>query len=167
MDKLVVWQKRKEFFESILENLFRKPNKIDLILEQAEYYVSPDINETFFTEETGDCAINTKGVYNNINFSFWYSIWQFGDVLKISMILDDSNIYGAVIEDYFEEVKFLWGKNNEPRLDVSHGKVLYEWEFCVPNLYESYLNQEKFVLGVRHMHFRLLRMISDYCLSKN
>ncbi len=163
MEKLELFEKRRQFFEHVLENINRDPIEIDKVLSQDAFYVKPDKENTFYAVESGDLAICVKGNFFEKDFSVWYSAWQFGDYLKIGVAFYDNDLQGILITDDFNESHYLWGNDISPRVDVSHGCVLYEWEFDVPNLYDNYKNQERFILGMRHMHFRVMRIIHDEC----
>jgi len=56
---------------------------------------------------------------------------------------------------------YFW--DNEPKQFIRGDKMFYEWEFNVPNFYDSYLTQERYILGIRHMHFRVMRIVHDAC----
>ena len=77
--------------------------------------------------------------------------------------MNDESLQGVFLADTHNEVQSLWNRVG-PSIDVSHGCVFYDWEFEVPELYDNYKNQEKYILGVRHMHFRTMKVIHDECL---
>lgn len=163
MEKEILMKKRTEFFSEILKQLHKAPARIDKVLQQDQYYVAPDQENTFYDCENGDIAICISGTFHKKEFNVYYSIWQIGDILRIGVVIYDEELHGAFGSDTHNEVFHLWGPKHEPRIDVSHGCVFYDWEFEVPGLYDSYLNQEKFILGLRHMHFRVMRIIHDEC----
>lgn len=163
MDKETLHAQRKKFFQAILENLNRPPIKIDHILSQAQYYVPVNAEKTFFDETTGDFAINVTGEFFETPFEIWYSLWQLGDILKIGVAIYDSKFWPALAADEHEEAHYIWGEQVAPRVDTSHGCVLYEWTFNNPALYDSYKEQEFYILGVRHLHFRIMRIMHDQC----
>lgn len=163
MDKETLKTKRTQFFENILDHMNRPPARIDKILQQDVFYIEPDKENTFYDAEAGDLAICITGKFFDKTFTLYYSFWQLGDMLRIGIALDDDELFAAFPSDNHNEVTYLWGLKNEPRVDISHGCVFYDWEFSVENLYDSYKNQEKFILGARHMHFRTMRIIHDQC----
>lgn len=163
MDKATLFAKRKEFFEEILTHLQRAPTKVDELLSQDKYHIYPDMENTLSNPEYGDVAISIKGEFFGQKFNVYYTLWQLGDILKIGVALYDEEIQGAFTSDSHNEVFYIWGNKNDPRIDVAHGCVFYDWEFDVPNLYNNYKHQERFILGVRHMHFRVMRIIYDEC----
>lgn len=163
MDKATLVAKRTEFFQAILDQLRREPARIDHILQQAQFYMPINEENTFFDAATGDFAIAIKGDFHGKSFDVFYSVWQLGDLLRIGVAIYDEELQGAFASDTHNEVFYIWGMENDPRVDVAHGCVFYDWEFNVKDLYDSYKNQEKFILGSRHMHFRVMRILNDEC----
>lgn len=163
MNKITLVEQRKQFFEEILAQIKKQPARIDEILQQTMYYVPPNDEKTFFDPEAGDFAICIEGKFFDKEFTIYYSLWQLGDMLRIGVKIEDEELQGCFASDTHNEVFYIWGKKNDPRVDVAHGSVFYDWEFEVPTLYDSYRNQERFVLGTRHMHFRVMRIIHDEC----
>lgn len=163
MDKATLKAKRQEFFKEILEAMRRPPTKIDSILQQDKFYNPVDEENTFFDPEAGDLAISIKGKFHEKEFNVYYSFWQLGDMLRVGVAIYDDELQGAFASDAHNEVFYIWGMKNDPRVDVAHNCVFYDWEFEVKELYDSYRNQEKFILGARHMHFRVMRILHDEC----
>lgn len=163
MDKAQLKEKRKEFFQEILEAMRRPPTRIDIVLQQDKFYKPVDEENTFFDPEAGDLAISIKGTFHEKEFNVYYSFWQLGDMLRIGVAIYDDELQGAFASDAHNEVFYIWGMKNDPRVDVAHNCVFYDWEFEVKDLYDSYRNQEKFILGARHMHFRVMRILHDEC----
>ena len=120
--------------------------------------------KTFYDSDSADLAICISGEFHEKKFDIYYSFWQIGDILKIGVALYDNELQGCFVADSHNEVLHIWGSKNEPRLDISHSCVFYDWEFEVPDLYDSYRSQEKYILGARHMHFRVMRILHDECL---
>lgn len=163
MDKATLIAKRQEFFEDILKHLNVPPSKIDKLLHQDKFYVQPDKENTYINSEYGDMAIHVKGQFYDKKFSVSYLFWQLGNTLKVGITLNDDELQGAFASDAHNEIYYIWGVKNEPRIDVARGCVFYDWEFDVPELYDNYRNQERFILGSKHMHFRVMRIIHDEC----
>lgn len=163
MDKVTLIAKRAEFFESILKALRLPPKKIDYILQQDKYYTPVDEDNTFYDAEAADLAVSIKGEFHGKIFNVYYSFWQLGDALKVGVAIYDEDLQGAFASDSHNEVFHIWGQKNDPRVDVAHNCVFYDWEFEAKDLYESYRNQEKYILGARHMHFRVMRILHDEC----
>lgn len=163
MDKATLKAHRMEFFKEILEAMRRPPTKIDMILQQDKFYNPVDEENTFFDSEAGDLAISIRGKFHEKVFNVYYSFWQLGDMLRVGVAIYDDELQGAFASDAHNEVFYIWGMKNDPRVDVAHNCVFYDWEFEVKDLYDSYRNQEKFILGARHMHFRVMRILHDEC----
>lgn len=163
MDKVEFFKKRADFFEEILRHVRRPPERIDSFLRQDGYYRPINEDESFYDEKTGDLAICVTGKFFEKDFKLYYSFWQIGDILRIGVTVYDEDLQMAFKSDAHNEIYDIWGLQNVPRVEASHEYLYYDWEFEVPNLYDNYVNQEKYVLGARHMHFRVLRIISDEC----
>lgn len=163
MDKATLIAKRQEFFEQIIKHLNTPPSKIDRLLNQDKYYIFPDMENSFLNSEYGDMVIQINGKFYEKNFGIFYSFWQLGDTLKIGIALSDDDLQGAFASDAHNEIYYIWGIKNDPKIDVARGCVFYDWEFDIPELYDNYKNQEKFILGAKHMHFRVMRIIHDEC----
>lgn len=163
MDKETLKGHRTDFFKEILEAMRRPPSKIDMILQQDKFYNPVDEENTFFDSEAGDLAISIRGEFHEKIFNVYYSFWQLGDMLRVGVAIYDDELQGAFASDAHNEVFYIWGMKNDPRVDVAHNCVFYDWEFEVKDLYDSYRNQEKFILGARHMHFRVMRILHDEC----
>jgi hypothetical protein len=163
MDKATLIAKRQELFEEILRHLNIQPSKIDKLLNQDKYYIAPDMENTYVNSEYGDMAIHVSGQFYDKKFSVSYLFWQLGNTFKIGITLTDDELQGAFASDAHNEIYYIWGVKNEPKIDVARGCVFYDWEFEVPDLYDNYKNQERFILGTKHMHFRTMRIIHDEC----
>jgi hypothetical protein len=163
MDKETLICKRQEFFDAILQHLNTPPSKIDRLLNQDKYYIKPHDDGTFVKSDCGDMVIQITGQFYDKKFEISYLFWQLGDTLKIGIVVNDDDLQGAFASDAHNEVYYIWGVKNEPRVDVARGLLLYDWEFSVPDLYENYKNQERFIIGTKHMHVRAMRIIHDQC----
>jgi hypothetical protein len=160
---------RKEFFENILKEISKKPGKIDSLLKQEQYFFEIDDEDTFYDETTGDLIITTKGTFFNKPFTTLYSFWQIGDTLKIGVTILNAELSLAITSDQHNEIYTVWGDKVVPEMELLQaGLRFFTWSFNCPDLYLDYKQQEKFILGARHMHFRIMRIISDECqrLSK-
>lgn len=192
-----VIQCRTHFFKEIIDVLNIKPSKMDEILNQKQYYIAPSMDNSFYTHNDCVIKIKGEFNNKEFElwYSLWqYSdILKIGISLSNPVIqgafIQDNNTN--------EEIKTLWMSetvkekinlivdansleileqidivlNNkkyvEPRIDLNYDSILYEWEFVVPDLLESYVKQEKFIIGIRHMHFRVLKLIFDYLNLNN
>lgn len=154
---------RTEFFKAVYEQIKKEPTRIDEILQQKQYYISPDLEQSFYDAEAGDFCICVNGEFFEKKFVIYYSLWQLGEMLRVGVKIEDEELQGAFASDTHNEVFYIWGMKNDPRVDVAHGSVFYDWEFEVPELYDNYKKQERFILGARHMHFRVMRIIHDEC----
>lgn len=162
-----VLTKRKEFFDNIVAILSKEPVPIDRLLNQEKYYVSPNKNKTVLDEETGDLAIFINSDFFGKDFSICYTFWQYGETFKIGITIQTPELAMAIPRDVKNEIYTLWHINTDnktnPNFETVDNINFAKWEFNCKNLLSSYLIQENFIIGIRHMHFRIMRMIYDEC----
>jgi hypothetical protein len=163
MDKEELIKTRTNFFKNILEQVRNPPSRMDSVLKQDKYYMPIDEENTFYEGEAGDLSICINGEFYGKNFNVYYSFWQVGDMLRIGIAVFDEDLQTAFTSDTHNEIAYIWGLRSEPRIDISHDCIYYDWEFDVPTLYNDYKGQEKYILGARHMHFRVMRILHDQC----
>lgn len=163
MDKTTLIAHREEFFNEIIKHMNTPPSRVDKVLNQEKYYIKPNPDDVIINSEYGDMIIKITGKFYDKDFEIFYSLWQVSDSLKIGIALSDDELQGAFTADTHNEVYYIWGWKSDPKVDIARGCVFYDWEFDVPTLYESYKVQERFILGVKHMHFRTMRIIHDEC----
>lgn len=162
MDKKKLFNSRADFFNDIVDNITRLPQKIDKILNQDIYYINPISIDILNDPINGDLAIPFKGEFHNKQFEVMYTIWQIGENLRIGIALHDETLQDMFELDAHNEVESIWN-GNRPTVEASHGYLFYDWFFETPDLYNSYTHQERFIQGIRHMHFRVMKIIHDKC----
>lgn len=161
IDKEQIHKIRESFFDSIIAIISEEPTKMDIFLDQQQYYVKPLEEEIYKNIAYGDLVVPVGGVFSNQSFKVWYSMWHIGERIKVGIMLKDVNLQEALISDHHKEINKVWGEDVQPSIDTTHGAILYEWEFSCPAFYDSYMYQEKFILGMRHMHFRVMKIVYD------
>lgn len=162
MDKEHLFKARTLFFNDILDQITNPPNDMDMILNQSKYYISPEVSKIIKNIETGDLAIPITGSFFDKKFKLYYTLWQTGMRLKIGVAIYDDEMQDVFEKDTHKEIESIWPDSN-PIIDVAHGCVFYDWTFDATNLYDSYQIMEKYILGMRHMHFRVMRIVYDNC----
>ncbi len=162
MNKETLVKLRTEFFNNILSSIKLKPSKVDQLLKQDKFFILPDTEKSVFSPETGDLALYFKGEFHDMKFEFFYSIWQIGNLLKVGIAIFD-NLESAFSDDTHNELYLIWGKKHQVNIDFARECSFYDWEFDATNIYKNYQEQERFIFGIRHMHFRVLRIIHDEC----
>lgn len=157
-----VMARRAGFFRRILDSVSEAPSDIDQVMGQAKYFVRPLDSPRVFDARRGTLVFHVRPRFCDREFEFFYSIWQLGRMLKIGVILQ-GDLEQAPLIDWHHEMSDLWA---EARLDRQSrtGATLYEWTFDVPDLYGCWLNQERYILGMRHCHFRMLRIVHDFAV---
>lgn len=153
---------REAFFEAIVDAINTPAGDIDRELNQSEYYVAPLMEQVISRADMGTLFIpfeiadkrNPEEIHRMA-----YSLFQSGDNLKLGVVFYDKSLYGAPHEDSEDEMKLLW--DSEPLAVVRGDGLMYEWSMQVPDLYEKWVRQERIILGMRHMHFRVMRIVSS------
>lgn len=163
MNKDEVLNIRKEFFEQILEKLNEEPSKLDEFLNQDFLYFPPINNEVYQNINYGDLVIPVDIEFFNKKYKIYYTVWHVGTKIKIGVVLPHIDLQTAITEDNYgyQELNNIWGKDHIPTTEASHQLYLIDWEFDEPNIFNSYIYREKFILGMKHMSFRICRIIYD------
>lgn len=163
---LFSWQRNKvrkgraRFFNMILDSVSHPPRLIDDIMAQTAFFFPCSSEGMINDPEQGNLVFHIKPTFHENSYDYAYSIYQIGDLLKIGLLLGNG-LDQAPLLDWNREISDLWWGLQPEKLDRSD-ITLYEWTFLVPELYNSWVLQERFILGIRHIHFRVLRIIHDY-----
>lgn len=165
MTKEEIYIHRINFFNDIIHILKRDLGELDKIFKQEKYMVQLK-DEDFFTDPVyGELMCKIKHQFFGENFELLYSIWQVGDILKIGFLVSDEKLYNAFASNQITNMD-IW--NGEGNLTINERQgIFYDWSFKTKDLYGSYLNQEKYIMGVRHMHISLLKIIYNYLEQKH
>lgn len=166
MDKKELLDNRKQFFNDIITSLNRETGELDKHFEQDVYYIKPN-KDCLIDVPNGELIVEVNGKFFDIEFKFLYSVWQVGTKLKIGFLLKTTELMEAFARDEQSEILHVWGENKAPLIKAIHGGVFYDWEFDATHLYDSYMSQENYSMGIRHMHLRALKTVYDYASQKN
>lgn len=150
---------RDAFFSDIIEAVDLRPTDVDRLAGHDKYWAPSSATNLIKDPALGALNICVETVFHQKKVEYNYAINQVGTVLRIGLLLDGEAQIAPLVEGTFEIHK-LW-PGTEPLRLSREGQVLYEWTFEVPELYESWLMQERFILGMRHFHFRVLRILHD------
>lgn len=153
-------QRRRFLFDTILEACSRHVHESGVVMKQDQYYVPVSRSDAIIDAPNGELIFHVKAEFFDMDCSHTYSIWQLGDILKVGLLLKDG-LEQAFLVDWHNEIKELWNGASMKQFDRT-GTTLYEWTFNVPQLYDHWKHQEAYVLGMRHCHQRILRILHDY-----
>lgn len=156
---------RYAFFRRILRAVTEPPRRIDCIMGQSDFFCPADAGAAVIDVGMGSLVFPVHPTFNGTPYAFEYSIWQIGSMLKIGLLLSNG-LEQAPLLDWHREVGDIWADRAPAKLDRA-GVTVYEWTFEVPDLYSAWLAQERYVLGMRHCHFRILRIVRDFALLQN
>jgi hypothetical protein len=162
IQRRLVYAGRRYFFEAIHRACASAPGRPDASLSQRELLEGMGRITGEIDAEMGTLLMHIEASYFGQRFEFAYSILQAGETLRIGVLLGES-LQQAPLVDSHMELRELW-PGAEP-LPLPRGEsVLYDWSFETPGLYRRWLVQERFVLGMRHFHVRILRIVRDFAL---
>lgn len=132
------------------------PQPIDEALDQHQYYVPPAEALCIMDPALGDFLVVVDPSFFGQKWPLSYSMWQIGEQLKIAVVLAGPGEQAPSWEP--SEFNDLWGTGSPETLNRGD-KTFYEWAFHVPGFHSNYALRERFSLGMRHMHFRALKVL--------
>lgn len=163
MNKQKAIEVRTEFFQDVLDLVNMPPRAMDALLLQAQYHVGIDASNIICDADLGDLFIPINPSFRGVNWVMGYSLWQIGTVLKIAVMTQASSPEQCFLTHVNEqELQDFWPTAHEANLNRREQFYFYEWSFDVPDFLEKYPVRESFALGMRHMHFRVLRVLKKF-----
>jgi hypothetical protein len=168
MNKEELLKKREIFFQDITEVMFREKSKINAIYDIEKYFVYPNKEDIFCDIKHGELIFITKSEYFGNPFEILLGVWQVGNKLKIGFHIKDKDqdLLTAIFQDEQSEFLYVF-EDGKPNIKSIYGGVYYDWYFNAKDLYESYQNQETFIMNMRHLYLRVLNTIYNYYEKKN
>lgn len=161
--KQFIAHQREIFFDEILAAIRLPPGEVDRIMGQDMYYAPPQEDGIILDAGWGNLVF-TIAVKDDLNevHKFMYSIYQIGIVIKIGILW--SGYLKDVPQSEEDEIHEGFWQNVVKFVRSSRRgeSVLTEWEFSEPELYLSWSRQETYVLGMRHLHFKVLKIVSNF-----
>lgn len=151
---------RKHFFESIIHVLTTEPQTIDVLFGADEDYIPPRLLS--MNVELGSLVfeVSPNFIGEGDESRFYYSIFVAGDLLRIGIFMPISKILAVpVYADGRERLIHTWNGIQFNVQDRDLG-ILYEWTFTDFNP-ANWANAEKYVLGIRYLHFRFLELVRN------
>ncbi len=151
---------RKHFFENIVQALTTEPLTIDILFGADSDYEPPRLLS--MDVEFGSLVIEVSPNFigEGDESRFYYSIFVTGDLLRIGIFMPISKILAVpVYADGRERLMQTWNGLQFNVQDRDLG-ILYEWVFPDFNP-ANWANAEKYVLGVRYLHFRFLELVRN------
>lgn len=156
---------RKKMFESIVSLLHEPPDEASVLFGQAKLLESTRLTDVCIDAEHGILLFTMDCDYYGENSRHNYSLYLTGDIFRIGLILS-GGVQNAPLVDWNNEMNDLW-PGTAPVQHNRNGASLYEWTFAEPDLYGNYVTRERFVIGMRHMQGRILRIVSEYFKLKS
>ena len=177
---------RDHFFNDLLKEWSRAPDKIDQIMGQDTFFMAPD----FASNKKNDPdTVMIKDVRNGVlavsvtpqissypnpgGIRIVYSIMQAGDWLRFGFLLQGDPKLLMMYQrhhDHLLNVESIWDRPCDYQFRDSGG-MLIEWRFAEPDFYTSFSKRERFKIIVRHLHFRLgkniVSLLTDFNQSND
>lgn len=144
---------RREFFGWLLKDMSRPASEIDSVFAEAENFDPPIADRVGLEPEHGTlwmpCSVKTRGEPMEMG----YSVFHCGSALRVALLSRDARFRDVLELDTSSALESVW-PGNRP-YEVRRGEwTLIEWGFDDLDILESYIQQEKYVLGVRSLHMR-------------
>lgn len=163
MDRKKAIEVRNDFFDHILHLINMPPRAMDALLLQAQYHVGIDQANVINDSELGDLFIPINPSFRGVSWVMGYSLWQIGTVLKVAVMTQAASPDECFLRDIdAKELEDFWPTAQNGVLNRREQFYFYEWSFDVPDFLENYAVRESFALGMRHMHFRVLRLLKKF-----
>ncbi len=155
---------REFFFQSILKALMTEAQTIEVLIGSDSAYVSPRLlsMDVEFGSLVIEVAPNFIG--EGEESRYYYSISVMGDMLRVGIFMPISSLLAMPVSaEIRSRLQRTW--RNETYCMQDHGNgVLYEWAFTEFNP-ENWSNSEKYILGLRYLHFCFLEQLHHAVLD--
>lgn len=160
-----VLHERRIFYERIMERMMAEPDAAAIKFGQAELMRNARASELIIDESSGILYITIETSHGSHIGHFSYSLFLTGDLLRIGLLLY-GGLENAPLIDWHNEMQIIWPGCLPDQTD-RQGLTMYEWTFLLPDLYDRYPTQERYINGLRHMHSRVLRIVRDYWIVQD
>lgn len=158
--KARVHAERRIFFRRIVERITIAPDPAAIKFGQHIQLQNSKIVECLTDVEAGILYIVVESTFEGRTGQHSYSIFVTGDLFRIGLLLY-GGLESAPLTDWQNEITEMWPGCSPDQHDRG-ALAMYEWTFLLPDLYQSFVTQERYILGIRHMHCRVLRIIQDF-----
>lgn len=158
--KIELLTAREYFFKCIFKALVMEPMTVDVLFGADTDYVTPQLLS--MNVEFGSMVIDVSPNFigEGDESRYFYTIAVMGNVLRIGIFMPVSKLLTLpVIDNHREQLFNVWNGAEFAVMERDLG-VLYEWTFM--NFDPScWANAEKYVLGMRHLHFCVLKLLHN------
>ena len=157
------WMDRQKnsFFNEMFDAIKSPPDKASVLFGQADLIKKSKITEELVESQNGLLMFKISANFYGIDCLHQYSLFLTGDIFRIGVLLF-GEMGNAFVNDFNNEYLYLW-PGTACEVHTRTDMTLHEWVFAVPDLYSNHVTRDRFILGMRHMHGRVLSVISDYC----
>jgi hypothetical protein len=153
---------RQDFFDALLREWSRPPDKIDELMGHAEFFMCPAKNREIIRDDHAGILFQEfappPSWGETVQFS--YSVLHAGDWLRFGILLSGAPLgLSRFAEDQNTtlDIEKIWDRPADQSL--REGGLLLEWRFVEPNFYQDYAIQERFIQMARHLHFQIGRSV--------
>lgn len=155
--KEAVYHARHRFFTDIVVAIDMAPTAADTVLGLAPFHVRPLAVGQINDPQQGTLLIPFRSDFHGREQQFMYLVRQIGHEVQVCLVLQEETQMAPLLDGTLP-IDMLWpGTANRARTlgEATH----YEWSFCEPDLLHEFQAQEKYVLGMRLFHFKVVLMI--------
>ncbi|MDA8225255.1 MAG: hypothetical protein M0T86_04955 [Betaproteobacteria bacterium] len=151
---------REYFFSSIIKALTMEPLTMDVLFGSDADYAPPRLLS--MNVEFGSLVIEVQPNFigEGDESRYYYSILVMGDILRVGIFMPLSRILTVPVQDDGRERLIQTWNGAQFNVQDRGLGILYEWTFTDFNP-ANWANAEKYVLGIRYLHFRLLGLVHN------
>lgn len=157
LDRFCVGRARHHFFQQVAHELSTPPRPVDHTFGHAQYYRPVAVQP--FAPEDSSLLVQVNPTFHGKQCQLFYSIWVTGDLIRIGAVMDNEAALAPLMEGQ-QEINHIWPAQS-PETQDRDGLLMYQWSFEIPGLLDRWSARAALVDGIRHMHFRLMRILHD------
>ncbi len=157
LDQLCTLRARHHFFQQVRMELCTPPRAVDRQFGHDQYYRPVEVAP--FDLHSSSLLATVNPEFHGKQCRLFYSIWLTGDYIRIGALMDNEAALAPLMEGQLE-INHIW-PNKAPETQDRDGMLMYQWSFEIPGLLDRWSAREFLVEGIRHMHFRLMRILHD------
>lgn len=147
-------KEREAFFGWIVKDMTREASALDSLFGEASAFDPPNLNEMISEPEHGTLLLPCMAQTEGEPLAFAYSVFHCGSALKIAIMSKDKRLRNILDMDTSSSLISVW-QDVKP-YEMGRGDWIFvEWGFEDLDVLESYIQQERYVLGLRTLHMRL------------
>lgn len=160
LKKRMLMHHRELFYSEILDRFYSPADTASIKFGQGPLLEGARVESKILENQSGILHMEIGTEYSGIKGQHAYSLHLAGDLFRISLLLY-GGLEKAPLVDWKNEIQTIW-PGCAPDQQDRDGLTMYHWTFILPDIYSNYATQERYILGMHHMHCRVLRIVRDY-----